>query len=53
VIPVQDYLGLCGEARINVPSTLGKNWRCRMVSGDITEELVEKCRKITRLYGRA
>ncbi len=53
VIPVQDYLGLCGEARINVPSTLGKNWRWRMVSGEITEELAEKCRKIARLYGRA
>ncbi len=53
VVPVQDYLGLGAEARINVPSTLGKNWRWRMVSGEITEEIVEKCRKIARLYGRA
>lgn len=53
VIPVQDYLGLGGEARINEPSTLGKNWRWRMLSGEITEELAEKCRKIAKLYGRA
>ncbi|WP_077612379.1 4-alpha-glucanotransferase [Clostridium sp. Marseille-P2415] len=52
VIPVQDYLGLGGEARINEPSTLGKNWRWRMLSGEITEELAEKCRKIAKLYGR-
>ncbi len=53
VIPVQDYLGLGVESRINEPSTLGKNWRWRMVSGEITEELLEKCRKTARLYGRA
>ncbi len=53
VIPVQDYLGLGVEARINVPSTLGKNWRWRLGPGEITEEIVEKCRKIARLYGRA
>lgn len=53
VIPVQDYLGLDGRARINEPSTLGKNWRWRMLSGEITEELAGRCRKIARLYGRA
>ncbi|WP_367567049.1 4-alpha-glucanotransferase [Lacrimispora sp.] len=52
VIPLQDYLGLEEEARINEPSTLGKNWRWRMVSGEMTEELAEKCRKTARLYGR-
>jgi 4-alpha-glucanotransferase len=52
VIPVQDYLGLGGEARINVPSTLGKNWRWRLLSGEMTDELAHKCRKIARLYGR-
>ncbi|MEY8354014.1 4-alpha-glucanotransferase [Lachnospiraceae bacterium 54-53] len=52
VIPVQDYLGLGGEARINEPSTLGKNWRWRMGSGELTDEIAGKCRKIARLYGR-
>ncbi|MCD8121205.1 MAG: 4-alpha-glucanotransferase [Clostridiales bacterium] len=52
VIPVQDYLGLGNEARINEPSTLGKNWRWRMGADDLTEELVETCRHLARLYGR-
>lgn len=53
VIPVQDYLGLGSEARINVPSTLGINWRWRMLPGEITDELAEGCRRFARLYGRA
>lgn len=52
VIPVQDYLGLGDQARINEPSTLGKNWRWRMTSGDITHELIEKCRRLAEVYGR-
>ena len=52
VIPVQDYLGLGGEARINTPSTLGENWRWRMLSGEITDEIAVKCRKMAKLYGR-
>ena len=30
IIPMQDYLGLGSEARINTPSTLGRNWQWRM-----------------------
>lgn len=52
VIPVQDYLGLGVEARINEPSTLGKNWRWRMLSGELTDDILEKCRTMARLYGR-
>ncbi len=32
VIPMQDYLELGKEARINIPSTLGINWKWRMAS---------------------
>ncbi len=52
IIPVQDYLGLGHEARINTPSTLGDNWKWRMYEGEITEEIIQKIRKITKLYGR-
>ena len=52
VIPLQDYLGLGSEARINTPSTLGNNWTWRMEKGSFTKEIVEKCRKMTQLYGR-
>lgn len=52
VIPLQDYLGLGSEARINTPSTLGNNWTWRMVKGEFTSSIIEKCRKMTKLYGR-
>lgn len=52
VIPVQDYLGLGNWARINEPSTLGKNWRWRMKKDDLTPEVLEKCREMAVTYGR-
>lgn len=52
VIPVQDYLGLGGEARINEPSTLGKNWKWRLLPGEFDEKTVEKCRRLAEIYGR-
>ena len=40
VIPMQDILGLGGEARMNLPGTIGNNnWRWRMRPGQLTEEL--------------
>lgn len=30
IIPIQDILGLDNSARINIPSTLGNNWRWRL-----------------------
>ncbi|MBQ0000443.1 MAG: 4-alpha-glucanotransferase, partial [Clostridiales bacterium] len=39
IIPIQDYLGLDNTARINHPSTLGKNWKWRMCAQDLTEDL--------------
>ena len=52
IIPMQDYLGLGSEARTNVPSTLGTNWKWRMVSGQFTDELAERICEMTKLYGR-
>ena len=52
VIPMQDYLGLGSEARINIPSTLGNNWKWRMKKGVCTEELAWRMRELARLYGR-
>ena len=52
VIPMQDYLGLGSEARINIPSTLGGNWVWRMKEGQFDEETAEEIRRVTRLYGR-
>ena len=52
IIPMQDYLGLGSEARINMPSTLGDNWKWRMYEEEASEELAMKIRAMTRLYGR-
>lgn len=52
VIPMQDYLGLGAEARINTPSTLGNNWKWRMKKGAFTKELAEEIRAMSELYGR-
>lgn len=53
VIPMQDYLGLGSEARMNIPSTLGgTNWQWRMKAGAATEDLAEKIAGLTILYGR-
>lgn len=52
IIPMQDYLSLGSEARINIPSTLGNNWKWRMVKGQIEEGLADKIYKMCKLYGR-
>jgi 4-alpha-glucanotransferase len=52
IIPIQDYLGLDSCARINTPSTLGKNWQWRIDKKLLTDELAEKIYNLTALYGR-
>ncbi len=52
IIQMQDYLELGDEARMNVPSTLGFNWKWRMRKRDATKKLAEKIADITRTYGR-
>lgn len=52
VIPMQDYLGYDNRARINQPSTLGKNWKWRLKKGAFSAELIRKIREMTARYGR-
>ena len=52
IIPIQDYLCLGNEARINQPSTLGDNWIWRLQKEEVSKELIKKIRKMTKLYGR-
>jgi 4-alpha-glucanotransferase len=53
IIPMQDYLGLGNEARMNTPSTTGGgNWRWRLLPGAADAVLAEKIGRLTRLYGR-
>lgn len=52
IIPMQDFLELGGEARMNVPSTLGTNWKWRMLKGQDSDELAAKIYALTKMYGR-
>ncbi len=52
VIPMQDYLCLGSEGRMNTPSTMGKNWQWRMKKGAFDEALVQKIRRMCELAGR-
>ncbi len=52
IIPIQDYLGLGEEARINMPSSLGNNWKWRLAEGALNDGLADEIRRLTRLYGR-
>ena len=53
VVPMQDYLNLGSEARINTPSTLGgNNWRWRMTKDQMDMALAQKMARLTKLYGR-
>ena len=52
IIPMQDYLGLGSEARMNTPSTIGCNWRWRMTGNQFTEDLCREILTQTRRYGR-
>ena len=53
IIPLQDYLDLGGEARMNFPGTLSdSNWTWRTKDGTITPALAERIHGLTQLYGR-
>ncbi len=53
IIPIQDYLGLGNEARINEPSTLGDNWKWRLVDGQFTEETAKEMAALAKISFRA
>lgn len=52
IIPIQDYLELGSQARINTPSTLGCNWKWRLKKGQCSKDLALKMKKMSKLYGR-
>ena len=53
IIPVQDYLDIGSEGRINTPSTLGGNWCWRLVPGQLSQELASEMRELAQTYGRS
>jgi 4-alpha-glucanotransferase len=53
IIPMQDLLGLGGEAQMNFPSKAEGNWGWRYRPGAITEELSDRLKTLTHTYGRS
>ena len=53
IIPIQDYLELGGEARMNFPGTRSSdNWTWRAPKGYLTAALCKRVYRLTELYGR-
>lgn len=53
IIPLQDFMGLGAQARMNTPGTVGgRNWRWRFDWEDIPKDTVERIRQLVHLYDR-
>ena len=53
IIPIQDYLGVGKEGRINIPSVIGEgNWTYRVKKEDLNDELSNKILSLARVYAR-
>jgi len=52
IIPLQDWLGLGSEARMNQPGREAGNWQWRCRSEYLNEELAGAIAKMCVIYGR-
>jgi 4-alpha-glucanotransferase len=52
IIPLQDLLGLGTEARMNLPNSTSGNWAWRYKANALSEELGERLKRLTEVYGR-
>ncbi len=51
--PMQDWLELDADARMNTPGTVGSNWRWRMTPGWQRPGLASEMAAITKIFGRS
>lgn len=52
IFQVQDLLGLNNDARMNLPSTVGLNWKWRLKKQQLTDKDEKKLKKLVELYNR-
>ncbi len=52
LIPLQDVLGLGGEARMNLPGRKAGNWGFRFTWDQLTPDLAQRLRVLVELYDR-
>jgi 4-alpha-glucanotransferase len=52
VIPMQDFLELGSEHRMNTPGTTEGNWSWRIEKSALTPKLAVKIKRLAETYGR-
>lgn len=52
IAPLQDLFGLGTEGRMNLPASTGGNWSWRFQEGAITNEIEDRLKELTEVYGR-
>nr|WP_126381545.1 4-alpha-glucanotransferase [Desulfovibrio ferrophilus] len=52
VMPMQDFLGLGEEGRMNIPSRPRGNWAWRLAPRQLSPRLADRLRRLCELYGR-
>jgi 4-alpha-glucanotransferase len=52
IAPMQDFLGLGSEARLNTPGTSSANWRWRIRADQITDQLCSRVADLVTSSGR-
>lgn len=52
IFQVQDILELGNEARMNTPSTVGDNWKWRMLKGSLTKKKAKELKALAEFYAR-
>lgn len=52
IVPMQDFLELGSEARMNTPSTLGGNWTWRIEAKDLSSSLAKRIYDLKKTYFR-
>jgi 4-alpha-glucanotransferase len=52
IVPLQDILGLDSEARMNLPGTVGTNWKWRYSPDALSDETAVQLAKMVALYER-
>ena len=52
MVQAQDVLGLCSNARMNMPGRARGSWRWKLESGALTVDLARRLRDATEQAGR-
>lgn len=50
--PLQDFLELGNQARMNFPGTMEKNWDWRLLPNNLNEKLANKIKELNMVFGR-